>query len=312
MSEKLTWLERIQKESKEKRERAPIVKLARRKLMKSLAKKKKGEKKALLRAEKIVMANRAPTPEVEKKPMPQKPEVKVSKKKEPVCLSDMILSFQQGGEKGFTHFFNLFYPPLLYYASGLVSDEEIAKDSISEAFVKAWERKEMFVNERHLKVWIYTVTRNLCYSKWKYYNKNHSDIFEMDEIEAGERIDHLLIKAEVYDQLYRRINNLPPQCRKILCLLYFEKKTTNEICAELNLAKTTVKNQKARGLATLRKRYGVTEEQFHSNEVKKVRNILKSEASNRSIGNRYGLSGGNISSIRINGIKNVGMMRKIV
>jgi RNA polymerase sigma-70 factor (ECF subfamily) len=317
MSEKLTWLQRIQKESKEKRERASIIRLARKKFMKELTKKQKKRKKQILKVETKSLVELPPViQKVEKKRIfrPEKIITPPPKKKEPACVSDMIISFHKGEEKGVTYFFNLLYPPLLYYATNLVNDEEISKDSISEAFFKAWERKEMFANEKHLKVWIYSVTRNACYQKWKCANKRLTGLDENElniSIEE-DSVDHLMIKAEVYGELYKYIERLPVQCRKILQLLYFEKKSVSEICAKLDLAESTIKTQKARGLTLLRNSYGITKEQADANELKKVDNILKSEASCVSLGNRYGLGSDTIHCIRKNGVKNVKKMRKIV
>ena len=63
-----------------------------------------------------------------------------------------------------------------------------------------------------------------------------------------------IIRAEFYGELYRAINTLPPECRKIFTMLYLEGKTVRETAEELGLALTTVKTQKVRGLAALKKK----------------------------------------------------------
>jgi len=71
---------------------------------------------------------------------------------------------------------------------------------------------------------------------------------------ANNNIEEDIIRAEFYGELYTAIKTLPPECRKIFTLLYIEGKTVRETADELGLAFSTIKTQKARGLATLRKK----------------------------------------------------------
>jgi RNA polymerase sigma-70 factor (ECF subfamily) len=62
------------------------------------------------------------------------------------------------------------------------------------------------------------------------------------------------IRAEFYAEIHNAIKTLPPECRKIFTMLYIEGKTVRETADELGLARSTIKTQKARGLAMLRKK----------------------------------------------------------
>lgn len=61
-----------------------------------------------------------------------------------------------------------------------------------------------------------------------------------------------MIEAEVYDQLYQALNQLPPRPRRIFELFYFEKKSIQDIADELGATPDAVKNQKKRAMQLLR------------------------------------------------------------
>jgi RNA polymerase sigma-70 factor (ECF subfamily) len=72
-----------------------------------------------------------------------------------------------------------------------------------------------------------------------------SDEFEKDCL-------HGMISAETVRLLYEAINELPAQCKKVFTKLYVEGKSVAEIATEMNVAVSTVKNQKARGIKLLK------------------------------------------------------------
>ena len=63
-----------------------------------------------------------------------------------------------------------------------------------------------------------------------------------------------IIRTELMHQLHNALHDLPPACRNIFIKLYIEGKTIKETAKELKLTKSTVKNQKTRGIMLLRKK----------------------------------------------------------
>jgi RNA polymerase sigma-70 factor (ECF subfamily) len=63
-----------------------------------------------------------------------------------------------------------------------------------------------------------------------------------------------MIRMEVFNELYREINQLPEQCGKIVRMGYIEGMKNEEIARELGLSIQTVKNQKTRGVMLLKRR----------------------------------------------------------
>ena len=60
------------------------------------------------------------------------------------------------------------------------------------------------------------------------------------------------IRSEVYRLIHTFLKHLPEATRTVLIMHYLQGKTTGQIARELNRAPSTIKTQKAAGLATLR------------------------------------------------------------
>jgi RNA polymerase sigma-70 factor (ECF subfamily) len=63
-----------------------------------------------------------------------------------------------------------------------------------------------------------------------------------------------IIRSEFSDEIYKAINTLPTECRKIFKLLYIQGKSIKEISSELEITASTIRTQKARGLAVLKQK----------------------------------------------------------
>jgi RNA polymerase sigma-70 factor, ECF subfamily len=170
--------------------------------------------------------------------------------------SRLSKAFQRGDTKALEVYFNVFYPALCYYASSYTHDMEVAKEIASEAFVKTWKYREQFTNAGSIRAYLYKVVRGDA-SSW-HIKKQRFPLAPIPDEEDPSLQDAdefaKLVKAETLRHLYNAIENLPAECRKIFRLLYIDGKKVAEIADELNISPSTVKAQKARGLALLRKK----------------------------------------------------------
>lgn len=169
-----------------------------------------------------------------------------------------MLAFQQGEEKGFTYFFNLLYPSLVYYAFRILKDRQAAEDVVEDAFIKIWERHSTFTNSQAIKPWLYTVARNMCLDRLRK-EKSSRRYKEAMSFQGKNSFQESslndIIHAEIINEIHSTINSLPTECRKIFQMIYIQGKTVREIADELQLSISTIKNQKARGLSILRKKF---------------------------------------------------------
>ena len=162
----------------------------------------------------------------------------------PIYLTDMEV---------FDQTYKSYYHSLRFYASRFVHPDD-AEDIIENLFLKLWKKKQAFKSTEHLQSFLYHAVKNACldFIKVEKNSIQRNTAFSESQSEINEDPLHSLIKAEVLGEIYRAVNNLPSQCRKVIRMGYLEGLDNAEIASEMGLSEQTVKNYKVRALALLK------------------------------------------------------------
>jgi RNA polymerase sigma-70 factor (family 1) len=149
--------------------------------------------------------------------------------------------------------FQLYYSRLCYFAFKLVEDREAAEDLVQDAFVGYWHRQGDFDSEAAVKTFLYVTVRNACLNRIRHekVRKKFADSQHTPEAVEAQGLQNL-VRAEVVGEVHKAIEALPPGCRQVLKLAYFEGLKNDEIAGQLEVSVNTVKTQKARALQLLR------------------------------------------------------------
>lgn len=155
---------------------------------------------------------------------------------------DFLQLFRDGEEKGFTYYFEAFYPAMLFYAFRLVKDRLIAENIVEESFIRLWKKRRNYRTEKEIRLELYNKVASGA-NAWIIRQGNGYSI-EM-EVDA-----HLpdLIRAEVTRKLYSAIRELPPFYKQVFKLIYIQGKTLKEASEELNISESTLKDHQLIGL----------------------------------------------------------------
>ena len=162
--------------------------------------------------------------------------------------------------KAFELVFNKFHGALCSYSYRLIKDEEIAKETVSDIFLKLWQKRGQIEIKHGLKPYLFRCVHN---SSIDYLNVTKLNRLPF-QIEISDQIKELildeddyildkLILDEVESNVWMAINQLPPQCKTIFCMSRFSHLSYNEISEKLNISVNTVKTQISRALDRLRK-----------------------------------------------------------
>ncbi len=152
--------------------------------------------------------------------------------------------------------FEKLYNPLCYFAFELVNNKDIAEDLVQDAFCAYLDRKnEIGVEEFYIKAYLYKTIRNKAYNlgrrdKAAKRYLDQQDILPIDDIDYEQGI----IMAEFMSHIHTVVQSLPEGCQKVFKMSYFDGLSNKEICDHLSISINTVKTQKLRALAVLRKK----------------------------------------------------------
>lgn len=213
---------------------------------------------------------------------------------------DAALAFQRGKQEGFEFFFNHLYYQLYHYAYKIMGDNINTEDCVEVAFIKLWDHRSKLSHPGEVEKWLYTSVKNECLQKLA---KRRTIQAKKEHIirstnTATEGIEASITRAEVYRELYSRIEELPPSCQAICKMHFLQGLTVNQICEKLGLKNSSVKNQKMRGLMLLRKKYNISKEQVEAKEYRWVKSVFFDSRTHTSRANLYGISINAVRSIR--------------
>lgn len=120
-----------------------------------------------------------------------------------------------------------------------------AEDVVQNTFVKLLTKQVDFRDEEHIRRWLIRVAvnecRNLCSSYWS----KHVDSIEMLGVEPK-------FTQPEYSGLYEAVRLLPPKCRTVVHLFYYEGYSGKEIADILHIREATVRTRLVRARKLLK------------------------------------------------------------
>jgi len=161
-----------------------------------------------------------------------------------------ISDFYHINDITFRNIFEEYRIRLCYFATKLLASKQDAEDVVQEAFLKLWSKRNSFHDLNAIKAFLYITVKNRCID----IAKHHKVIrhYERGQTEGTEEdIVMNLIESEVIEYVHLAMQKLPPGCRNVLIMSYFEKLKNKEISDQLHISINTVKTQKARALHLL-------------------------------------------------------------
>lgn len=172
-------------------------------------------------------------------------------------IEQFLEAFRHGEERGFNFFFREYYAALCYFSFQILDNRNEAEEVVGDAFIKLWERHTNFSSIAAIRSFLYATVKNASLNRIRQQKKDNArlkSIAYMTEHSEENRFQ-AIIEAETYNEIFSAIKKLPPQCRKIFQMMFFQGKDYEQIANELGLSISTVRNQKARGLQLLKKKF---------------------------------------------------------
>ena len=161
--------------------------------------------------------------------------------------NNIISGLKKGEAKAFAWMYKVYYNRLFYFAKQLIADEQEAQDIISGVLIKLWHKRTDFDNMPAIRAFLYIAVRNACFDFLKYSKRlasNKKD-FQYWTDDKEDEVLHLMIKAELLQEIVAEIEKLPPQYQAVCKLSFFEGLANDEIAEKLQLSVKTVRNIKA-------------------------------------------------------------------
>ncbi len=155
---------------------------------------------------------------------------------------------------------------LTFYINGYIHDLYDSEDLMIEAFAYLISKKPR-IREGCFKAYLYKMARNLSLRFITKKRLNHS--FSLEEIDKEPEgrilIEEIVQKEELNQSLYLCMDQLKPDYREVLYLVYFENMRHAEVAKVMKKSEKQVSDLVYRGKKSLRKyleKEGITNEEY--------------------------------------------------
>ena len=169
---------------------------------------------------------------------------------------DIVDRLNAGDNKAFEYVFVQFYQSLCYFADKYINDKEAAQDIVQEIFIWFYEKRKTFDSLLTVKSYLYGCVYNKAINFLKM-NRNQARIREQMKgllVEEDESYEEFQVETEVFEEIFRAIEELPVECRRIFKMSYIEGQSIKSIMEVLNVAESTIKTQRQRANKVLKDR----------------------------------------------------------
>lgn len=178
----------------------------------------------------------------------------MSKRKTIIDEESLVLLLQSKDERGFSILYDNYSSALYGVILKIVRTEEIAADVMQDSFVKIWKNIEGYNRTKGtLFTWMLNVARNTAIDKIRSQDFQNSQR-NQDLDSTVEIIDNQASSQFDIDAigLKRVVENLRPEHRQMIDLLYFQGYTQAEVADEFGIPLGTVKTRVKAAIVHLR------------------------------------------------------------
>jgi len=155
----------------------------------------------------------------------------------------LVASLRARDETAVSVLYDMYSPALFGVILKIVRVEEIAEDVLQEAFLKIWRSFDQYdASKGRLFTWMLNICRNLAIDKVR--SKEFRMKSSKEELTPG-NVAHQGSSTFNPDHIGVRevLENLSPDQKQIIDLMYFEGLTQSEIAEEYNIPLGTVKTR---------------------------------------------------------------------
>ena len=166
----------------------------------------------------------------------------------------LFILLKKRDKEAFSMIYQKYHRYLYSLALKYLKSVQMAEDTVQHVFVKLWESTSDIQIEINLKNYLYTMTKNYILNMIR----DHKEAVSLNyvnaqiDLPANEDIVREVEEQQMYEMLYKCIEQLPPQ-KKEICIRKLKTSDSNqEIADKMGISVHTVKSHYQESLRILR------------------------------------------------------------
>jgi len=165
---------------------------------------------------------------------------------------ELLARIAQGDEKAFAVIVNQYWPRIYSVSLTFIKSTHTAEDMVQDVFLKVWEKRESLKEIGSFNSWIFITARNTIISFLRKKGSAPMDELPVQLPSGDQEPEEAMRMKQLQELINKGLKLLPEQQRRIYTLSRQEGLSHDEICGELGLAKSSVKNALVKALNFLR------------------------------------------------------------
>jgi RNA polymerase sigma-70 factor (family 1) len=167
---------------------------------------------------------------------------------------ELLHQLAGGNEIAFRQLYDHHKDDVYAFALGITRSVPLAEEIVQDSFIKLWQHRHELPGIQKFESWFFTITRNLCYSALRKIALDRK-IKSAPELQPEQHVataEDILITRENRELVQQAIYQLPEQQQRVYKLHREAGLTYDEIAAELQISRNTVKEHLRRAVTAIR------------------------------------------------------------
>lgn len=168
--------------------------------------------------------------------------------------AELLKLVAAGDEYAYKELFHRHWDNVYSVALVLTKSVELAEDMVQDIFLKIWQKRGQFTEIERFEDYLFIMARNHIYTELK--KKTRDDQFRQqvqEYFDSGiNNADIQLLTKETQQQISRAIEQLTPQQQLVYRMSRDQGLSHEEIAAQLNISRNTVRNHIVQSLKQIR------------------------------------------------------------
>lgn len=167
---------------------------------------------------------------------------------------ELLLQIAAGDETAFTTLVDRHWKKIYSVAISFLKSTDLSKDIVQDVFLKVWTKRADLPEIKNFEAWVSVVARNKILNLLEKKGPAYPVGEWLSALPAGEEQspEKALSLKELRERIHEGIELLPPQQKLIFTLSRMNGLSHEEICDQLGIARSTVKNSLVKALNFLR------------------------------------------------------------
>lgn len=168
------------------------------------------------------------------------------------------LQFSKENTASFNVLYRKYWPLLCNYGEKYIADPADVEDLVTDVFVRFLDKPRTFNNMVAVRAFLFKCVYHACINWSLLQDRKQRNFESLCTYFSHDWEDFSLsklIRKEAGTELLAAIETIPPQARKVCKLLYLSGMNHDEVAAQLNISRNTVRNHQTGALKVLRKKF---------------------------------------------------------